>query len=117
MVLHWVLQSLKTSCLFFGNLEYEKCPQQVVYWRASTDGISDQQTISRTTEADLQTVSDYLKTKYGYETGSYKNFPADVSNLKYLVRLDWNINDANKLSVRFNHTKNIGLESTQWKLN
>jgi len=97
---------VKNKLFLFGNLEYEKTPQQVIYWRASTNGISDQQTISRVTEADLQTVSDYLKTKYGYETGSYTNFPADMSNLKYLVRLDWNINDANKLSMRFNHTKN-----------
>ncbi len=97
---------IKDKLFFFGNLEMEKSPQQVIRWRASTDGISDQQTISRTTEADLQTVSDYLRSKYGYETGSYTNFPADESNLKYLARLDWNINDANKLSVRFNHTKN-----------
>lgn len=97
---------IKNKLFFFGNLEYEKTPQQVVRWRASTDGISDQQTISRVTETDLQTVSDYLKNKYGYETGSYKSFPANESNLKYLVRLDWNINDANKLNIRFNHTKN-----------
>jgi hypothetical protein len=97
---------VKNKLFFFGNFEYEKTPQQVIRWRASTDGVSDHQTISRVTEADLQTVSDYLKTKYGYETGSYKNFPADESNLKYLMRLDWNINDANKLNIRFNHTKN-----------
>lgn len=97
---------VKNKLFFFGNFELEKSPQQVVYWRASTDGVSDQQTISRTTESDLQTVSDYLKSKYGYETGSYTDFPADLSNLKFLVRLDWNINEANKLSVRFNHTKN-----------
>jgi hypothetical protein len=97
---------VKDKLFFFGNLEYERSPQQVIYWRASTDGISDQQTISRVTETDLQTVSDYLKTKYGYETGSYKNFPADLTNLKYLIRLDWNINDANKLNIRFNRTKN-----------
>jgi hypothetical protein len=99
---------IKDKLFIFANLEYEKSPQQVVSWRASTDGVSDQQTISRVTESDLQTVSDYLKTKYGYETGSYKNFPADVTNLKYLVRLDWNINSANKLNIRFNHTQNTG---------
>ncbi len=97
---------IKDKLFFFGNLEYEKSPQQVIRWRASTDGVSDQQTISRTTEEDLQTVSDYLKSKYGYETGSYTDFPADELNLKYLLRLDWNINKANKLSVRYNHTKN-----------
>ena len=97
---------VKNKLFLFGNLEYEKTPQQVIYWRASTDGISDHQTISRVTETDLQTVSDYLKSKYGYETGSFKDFPANESNLKYLVRLDWNINDAHKLSMRFNHTKN-----------
>ena len=78
---------IKDKLFIFGNLEYEKSPQQVIYWRASTDGITDQQTISRVTEADLQTVSDYLKSKYGYETGSYKSFPADMTNLKYLIRL------------------------------
>jgi hypothetical protein len=99
---------IKDKLFIFGNLEYEKSPQQVIYWRASTDGITDLQTISRTKESDLQTVSDYLKTKYNYETGSYKDFPADVTNLKYLIRLDWNINAANKLNIRFNHTKNSG---------
>jgi Carboxypeptidase regulatory-like domain/TonB dependent receptor-like, beta-barrel len=102
---------VKNKLFLFANLEYEKSPQQVIYWRASDDGISDQQTISRTTSADLQTVSDHLRDNYGYETGSYKNFPADLSNLKYLVRLDWNINDANKFNVRFNHTKNTGWRS------
>ncbi len=99
---------IKDKLFIFGNLEYEKSPQQVITWRASTDGVSDQQTISRVTESDLQLVSDHLKSKYGYETGSFKNFPADMTNLKYLVRLDWNINSANKLNIRFNHTKNTG---------
>jgi hypothetical protein len=97
---------IKNKLFFFGNLEYEKTPQQVIYWRASTDGVSDQQTISRVTETDLQTVSDFLRNNYRYETGSFTSFPANESNLKYLVRLDWNISDAHKLNIRFNHTKN-----------
>lgn len=97
---------VKNKLFFFGNLEYEKSPQQVVTWRASTDGVSDNSTISRTTEADLKKVSEHLKNKYGYDTGSYSDFPADESNLKYLLRLDWNINHDHKFSVRYNHTKN-----------
>jgi hypothetical protein len=99
---------IKNKLFFFGNFEYEKSPQQVITWRASADGISDHQTVSRVTESDLQKVSDHLKNKYGYNTGSYNDFPADESNLKYLLRLDWNINNANKFSLRYNHTKNEG---------
>jgi hypothetical protein len=44
-------------------------------------------------------------TNYGYDAGSYSDYPADETNKKILGRLDWNINDANKLSVRYNHTK------------
>ena len=99
---------IKNKLFFFGNFEYEKSPQQVIKWRASTDGTSNDQTISRTTVSDLQRVADHLKTKYGYDPGSYTDFPAEETNLKYLLRLDWNINDANKLSLRYNHTKNMG---------
>jgi len=102
------LPIIKNKLFFFGNIEYEKSPQQVVIWRASKDGVSDNKTISRTTESDLQKVSDHLKTKYGYNTGSYKDFPAEETNLKYLLRLDWNISNAHKLSLRYNHTKNRG---------
>ena len=98
---------IKNKLFFFGNIEYEKSPQQVIFWRASDDGVGDLQTISRTTKSDLKKVSDHLQSKYGYDTGSYEDFPADESNLKYMLRLDWNINDAHKLSVRYNHTKNM----------
>lgn len=97
---------IKNKLFFFGNFEKEKIPGQVINWRASTDGISDDQTISRVTESDLQLVSNHLKDVYGYETGSYSSFPADESNVKFMGRLDWNINNANKLSLRYNHTKN-----------
>ena len=99
---------IKNKLFFFGSFESEKSPKEIIKWRASTDGVTDNKTISRVTESDLQKVSDYLKTKYGYDTGSFKDFPAEESNLKYLLRLDWNINDAHKFSVRYNHTKNTG---------
>jgi len=99
---------IKNKLFFFGNLEYQKSPQQVVTMRASTNGVAVPNVISRVSQSDLQKVSDFLSSKYGYNTGSYTDFPADMTNLKYLLRLDWNINNANKLSLRYNHTKNTG---------
>jgi hypothetical protein len=97
---------VKDKLFFFANFEYEKSPEEVVTWKASEDGVTDGSSISRVTNADLKLVSDHLRDQYGYNTGSWTDFPADVSNIKYLARLDWNINSNNTLTARFNHTKN-----------
>lgn len=98
---------IKNKLFFFVNGEMAKIPTVANTWRASTNGVADPNNyISRTTEKDLQTVSDFVKSKYGYETGSYTSFPADESNYKFLARLDWNINDQHRLALRYNYTKN-----------
>ncbi len=99
---------IKNKLFFFVNAEMEKAPTVVNRWRASTNGVADADNfISRTTESDLQTVSDYVKTKYGYNTGSFTSFPADENNKKLLARLDWNITDKHRLALRYNYTKNL----------
>lgn len=54
----------------------------------------------------MQRVKDFVAERYGYDTGSYTDFPADESNLKLLARVDWNISDKHKLALRYNYTKN-----------
>jgi hypothetical protein len=98
---------IKNKLFFFVNGEMSKIPTVVNRWRASTNGVADADNyISRTTEADLQRVSDFVK-KYEYETGSYTNFPANESNSKFLARLDWNITNKHRLALRYNYTKNL----------
>ncbi len=98
---------LRDKLFFFVNGEMTKTPTVANRWRGSEDGVADADNyISRTTLADLQTVSDYVKSKYGYNTGSYTSFPADESNYKLLARIDWNINTMHHLAVRYNYTKN-----------
>ena len=99
---------LKDKLFFFVNGEMTKTPTVANRWRASdADNPADPDNyISRTTTADLQTVSDYVASKYGYNTGSYTSFPADEDNYKILARLDWNINDKHHLALRYNYTKN-----------
>jgi len=99
---------IKNKLFLFANGEMAKTPTVVNRWRASTDGVADADNfISRTTESDLQAVSDYVRSTYGYETGSFTDFPADENNYKLLARLDWNITDKHRLALRYNYTKNL----------
>ena len=99
---------IKDKLFFFANGEMVKIPSVVNRWQgADADNPADPENyISRTTKADLQAVSDYVASKYGYDTGSYTSFPADKSNYKFLIRLDWNITDKHHLALRYNYTKN-----------
>ena len=98
---------VKDKLFFFVNAEYVKIPTVVNRWRASEDGVADADNyVSRTTVADLERVKRHVMEKYGYDTGSYTDWPADESNMKLLARIDWNINDNHKLAVRYNYTLN-----------
>ena len=104
---------LKDKLFFFANAEYSKIPTVVNRWRASEDGTGDATNyISRTTAADMQRVRDFMISNYGYDPGSFTDFPADEDNLKLLARIDWNITDNHHLAVRYNYTKNTAWNST-----
>ena len=108
---------IKDKLFFFANGEMIKIPTVVNRWRGSEDGVADATNyISRTTNADLEAVSNYMAGTgrytdandpgYHYDTGSWTSFPADESNYKFMARVDWNITDRHHLAVRYNYTKN-----------
>ena len=98
---------IKNKLFFFVNAEYSKIPTVVNRWRGSTDGVANANDyISRTKLSDLEAVSNYVQQKYGYDTGSWTDFPANESNAKILARLDWNISDKHHLALRYNYTLN-----------
>ena len=98
---------LKDKLFFFVNYEGSKKPTTVNRWRGSEDGVGDrQQYISRTKLSDLERTRQFLLKNYNYDPGSYTDFPADITNNKFLARIDWNIARNHRLAVRFNHTIN-----------
>ena len=98
---------VKNKLFFFVNAEMSQVPSIVNRWKGSEDGVADPDNfISRTTLADLKRVSEHAKNAYGYDTGSWTDFPANESNYKILARLDWNISQKHKLALRYNYTKN-----------
>ena len=98
---------VKNKLFFFVNAEYIKTPTIANRWQGSTNGVANANAyISRTTQSDLRKVSEFVKSKYGYDTGSWTDFPADENNMKLLARIDWNISDKHKLALRYNYTLN-----------
>ena len=98
---------IKNKLFFFANYEYEKTPGQVIKYRARQDDEAAKGMVSRVLASDMQKVHNYLLNNYGYETGSWTDFPGDEKNEKLLARIDWNITDNHHLAVRYNFTKDI----------
>ena len=101
---------IKNKLFFFVNAEYAQTPSVAVRWRAIEEGqkADANKYLSYCTVDDMKRVKQHVYDKYGYDTGAYDNFPSDESNLKLLARVDWNINDNNRLAVRYNYTNNTG---------
>ncbi|MEI6584609.1 MAG: TonB-dependent receptor [Sediminibacterium sp.] len=96
---------IKNKLFFFLNYESEeKSVPGVPY---SPKGGSGAGNVSNTSVDSLKKFSDYLLSKYGYNTGAYDNFPNFVTkNHKFLVKLDWNISNAHKLTLKYSELVN-----------
>ena len=104
---------IKNKLFFFVNAEFENRPGQVVTWRPSQNGVADtKQQLSRVSIADMDRVKKHLIDNYGYDPGSYSDYPGDESNRKILARIDWNINNNHRLSLRYNYTMNQAWNAT-----
>ena len=96
---------IENRLFFFVNAEMENRPGQVINWRASEDGVANiPHQISRARISDMELVRDHLMNRYGYNAGSFTDFPGDESARRMLARIDWNINSQHRLSVRYNYT-------------
>lgn len=93
---------IKNKLFFFVNAEKEKSTAAGVTWQASRPGVSGSN-VSAVQAATLDSLSDFLKTKYNYDPGSYENFAneAVTENTKLLARLDYNINSKHKAFFSF----------------
>ena len=103
---------VKNKLFFFVNAEKSVIPTTVNRWKTSADGVGDKdRNITRVKTSEAKTMADFLDKTYDYNVGSYSDYPADESNIKFLARLDWNINQNNHLALRYNYTNN-----TYWSM-
>ena len=98
---------VKDKLFFFANFEWVNQDEQTIKFHAALPGETGGEGLtSRTTAAQMEQVAKRLTDAYNYNPGSYTDFPGGTKNFKILARVDWNISDAHKFSVRFNKTDN-----------
>ena len=57
--------------------------------------------------AAVDSLGNFLKTKYGYNAGSYLDNVEKVEANRYTGKLDWNLNSNNKISVSYRYNKSF----------
>ena len=92
---------LKDRLFFFGSYENDKFTQPGTTFRANKGGEAVGGNVTRVLASDLDALSAYLNTNFGYDTGAYQDYPFETPAKRYLAKLDYNLNNRNKVSVRY----------------
>ena len=86
---------IKNKLFFFANVERQTDEEPRPFIPSDYVGNS--------TQADLENLANYVRETYNYEPGGFLNNAQTTQATRILAKLDWNINDNHKLSVRHSY--------------
>ncbi|WP_217998208.1 TonB-dependent receptor [Flavihumibacter petaseus] len=86
---------IKNKLFFFANAELARRSAPTTF-NAGDDG-------AVLTKAEATQLTDYMKSKYNYEAGTADIFDAETQSNKFFARIDWNINEKHRLTLRHNY--------------
>jgi hypothetical protein len=95
---------IKNKLFYFVNAEFQKdeTPQNFGY-----DAYAASMKVNAASRDQLDALSNKLM-KLGYDPGGYESNIRKLDGTKLFVRLDWNINNVHKFTIRHNYTKGTG---------
>jgi outer membrane receptor protein involved in Fe transport len=97
---------LHDKLFFFANYEddgltspgttFTSCPPTAPAGSCGTGNTT------RVLSSDLDALATFLRDTLAYEPGEYQGYDFETPGTRYLARVDYNLNNRNKLSVRYN---------------
>ena len=93
---------IKNKLFYFVNVENFTSSKPALDWVINR-GASTGGNVSRVTETDMQDLSSFMKTNFNFDLGAFDGFNNDIKSFKYLARLDYNLSNKHKLSLRYSH--------------
>jgi hypothetical protein len=100
---------IKNKLFYFVNIEFEKRTDPFYTNPVREDKTQSitgatQGTDDNDPETGLAGLRDFLINTVGYNPGVYKDFDRETNSLRYVARIDYNINQNHKLTIRGNVT-------------
>lgn len=86
------LPIIKNKLFFFTNQEITKRNEPLFYGSNDPNALINAATATQ--------ISDFLKTKYGFDPGAAGDYSIYSQSNKFFNRLDWNISEKHQLSIR-----------------
>jgi Carboxypeptidase regulatory-like domain len=95
---------------FFINAEEDLQTAPATGYTASTASNPPGPNVSQANADTLAAISNVLQTKYGYNPGAFQGYSFLTNSYKINARLDWNLNAANVLTLKYNYLKSYADE-------
>jgi len=94
---------MKDKLFFFINYEGDKTTQPGTYYTANPGGgAAAAGNMTRVLSSDLNNLASYLSSNFGFNPGTYQGYNFETPGKRYLVKLDYNLDESNKITVRYN---------------
>jgi hypothetical protein len=93
---------IRDRLFFFASYEDDASTAPGTTFLANTGGQPVGGNVTRVLASDLDSLSRYMLSNFKYVTGPYQGYDFKVPSTRFITRLDYNLNDRNKLTVRFN---------------
>lgn len=98
---------IKDKLFFFVNYEDFSQPETANYGPAGSGAPNE----TIWTLTDYQRVRDFTNERYGFDIGDWNASP-EVTDKKYLAKIDWNVNSDHRLAFTYNKIESNQLRNT-----
>jgi hypothetical protein len=93
---------VKNKLFAFGLYEKQKDTRPLTTFRSNPGGAPVGGNTTRVNTSDLSTLSQFLSTNFKYDTGPFDDIPKNTPGKPWMLKGDYNLNSANKVTFRYN---------------
>jgi len=92
---------IKNKLFGFTSFEKQEDTRPLTTFTANPGGAPATGNTTRVLASDLNALSSFLSSAFHYDTGPYENIPKSTPAKPFLVKGDYNLNAANKITFRY----------------